>query len=304
MAVWRHKSERRARGAWGVYERAGLAAAGSAANRFGSCGGMSDGVETQILNDAARLRDKYALKDKHGRRLYQNISLEELCVHPQNRGGTFPSAARVKDLLCGIMRDRFLANEAQHEAVVIQELPFEQRAEYQRLRGKPYTPHKEHNKRHAGSVEALRSAFTCLSTFTYGAVSHCTLTLGLQGIKHEAVWDLPEEHKGKGLEALQTGPGGSWDVSKMRQDQRFSELVEVLDNGLRCEILSWKIHLDQDHVEAPALIAAALNNPQSKGVTTHEMEVFKSVADHASAAAAGDQGEVDFERVQTACASR
>ena len=304
IAVWRHKSERRARGAWGVYDCAGLAAAGSAANRFGSCGEMSDGVETQILNVASRLREKYALKDKLGARMYQKISLEDLCVHPQNRGGTFPSAARVKDLLCGILRDRFLASEAQHEAVVIQELPFELRGEYQRLRGKPYMPHTEHNKRHTESVEALRPAFTCLSTFTYGAVSHCTLTLGLQGIKHEAVWDLPEEHKGKGLEALQTGPGGSWDVSKMRQDERFSELVEVLDNGLRCEILSWEIHLDKDHVEAPALIAAALNNPQGKGVTTHEMEVFKSVADHASAAAAGGQGGVDFDRVQTACVSR
>ena len=304
MAVWQHKSERRARGAWGVYERAGLAAAGSAANRFGSCAEMSDGVQSQLLNDAARLREKYSLKDKNGARLLQKITLEELCVHPQNRAGTFPSAARVKDLLCGIMRDRFLANEAQHEAVVIQELPFEKRADFQRLRGKPYTTHSEHNKKHTESVEALKSAFTCLSTFNYGAVSHCTLSLGLQSIKHEAAWDLPEEHKGKGLEAFQTGPGGSWDVSKMRQDERFSELVEVLDNGLRCEILSWEIHLDKDHVEAPALIAAALNNPQGKGVTTHEMEILKSVAEHASAAAAAAQGEVDFDRILTACASR
>ena len=214
------------------------------------------------------------------------ISLEDMCIHPQNRGGTYPSAARVVDLLCGILKDRFLKEEAQHEAVVVQELPAEKKAEYELLRGKPYKTHADHNIRNTTSVEALRPAFTSLSTYSYGALSHCTLSLGLMSLKHGAVWEIPEEHKGYGLEDFQTGPGGSWDIPKMRRTEKFSELVDVLDNGLFCEVLSWDIHFDPDFAEGPALIAAALNDPQGKGVTSHEMELLKSVADLVATAAA------------------
>eukprot|EP00959_Pyramimonas_sp_CCMP1952_P330882 6928924-Pyramimonas_sp.AAC.1 len=159
------------------------------------------------------------------------------------------------------MKDRFLKEEAQREAVVVQELPAERHAEYERLRGKPYKTHADHDTLNTESVEALRLAFTKLSTYSYGALSHCTLILGLN-LQRGAVWEIPEEHKGCGLGEFQTGPGGSWDIPKMRRTEKFSELMDVLDNGLFCEVLSWGIHFDPDFAEGPALIAAALNDPQ------------------------------------------
>eukprot|EP00959_Pyramimonas_sp_CCMP1952_P294877 6167226-Pyramimonas_sp.AAC.1 len=111
-------------------------------------------------------------------------------------------------------------------------------------------------------------------------------------IKHGAVWEIPPEHKGCGLEEYQTGPGGSWDLRKMRREERFSELVEVLDNGLLCEVLSWSTHSDTECEKGPQLIATALNDPQGKGATTHEMERLNAMADFASSAAAGAKQDV------------
>ena len=250
---------------------------------------MVDARRPGLLHEAADLRRRYAVKDSAGQRVQAKISLEDLCIHPQNRGGTFPSAARVVDLLRGIMEDRFLAKEAQHEAVVVQELLANKMHDYEVLRGKPYKTHCLHNKKHTESAQALRDAFADLSTFSYGSSSRCTLSLGLMSIKHGAAWELPEEHKMCGLEEFQTGPDGAWDVPKMRRDERFSEFVDVFDNGLLCEVLSWEINFDKVVAEGPGLIAAALNDPQGKGVTTHEMEIFKTVADYADAAAAESQ---------------
>ena len=217
--------------------------------------------------------------------------------------------------MCGILKDRFLKEEAQHEAVVVQELPAERQAEYERHRGKPYKTHADHNTRNTESVEALRPAFTKLSTHSYGALSHCTLSLGLMSLKHGAVWEFPAEHKGCGLEEFQTGPGGSWDIPKMRRTERFSELMDVLDNGLFCEVLSWDIHFDPIFAEGPALIAAALNDPQGKGVASHEIELLKSVADLVATAAAeaksaatgSDQDQpfgIPYDSILKACAQR
>ena len=276
---------------------------------------MAEDIQSGPLNESAMLRSRYALKDPEGQRLKVKISLDDFSVHPQNRGGLFPSAARVVNLLCGILKDRFLKIEAQHEAVVVQELPAMKKAEYERLHGKPYKTHADHNTQNTDSVEALRLAYTSLSTYNYGALSHCTLTLGLMCLKHGAVWAIPEEHKGYGLEEFQTGPGGSWDIAKMRRTPKFSELMDVLDNGLLCEVLSWEIHFEAAFSQGPALISSALNDPQGKGVTSHEIELLASVADLVATAAAeakkpapgSDKGQplnIPYDSILKACSQR
>eukprot|EP00959_Pyramimonas_sp_CCMP1952_P271786 5682890-Pyramimonas_sp.AAC.1 len=60
---------------------------------------MDHTIKSGPLNDAAALRARYSLKGKDGLRLQAKISLDDFSVHPQNRGGTFPAAARVVDLL-------------------------------------------------------------------------------------------------------------------------------------------------------------------------------------------------------------
>ena len=42
---------------------------------------------------------------------------------------------------------------------------------------------KEHNIEKTGTVKELKKAYTHLSTFSYGSLSHCTLAIGLMNIK-------------------------------------------------------------------------------------------------------------------------
>mgnify|MGYP001168361836 CR=1 FL=1 len=112
---------------WHSRSRRGIAAAGPNCRRgqtggeaapaaVGAAANMTDTSKSGPLNEAAALRRRHALKDLEGQRVKAKISLEDLCIHPQNRGGTYPSAARAAGLVCGILKDRFLKEEAQHAA--------------------------------------------------------------------------------------------------------------------------------------------------------------------------------------------
>ena len=254
-----------------------------------------------LLQSSAALREKYCLKELDGTPKKVRLQLEDICVHTHNRGGRFPSPNRVVDLMCGILADRFNAAEAHHEGVAVQELPVEQYAAFKRKFGKEYVSYRARNKDQTQSVASLKQAFSEISTFSYGALSHCTLALGLMCIKHGAVWELPPEHKGKGLEQFMTGPGGAWDYRSMKKHSKFKDLIDVLENGMSYEILSWKILLDDPH--GPRQISAALNDPQGKGVVTHEMECLACIADVVEQIISRSSGvsEVDYIEVKDEC---
>ena len=56
----------------------------------------------------------------------------------------------------------------------------------------------------------LEVAFSTVILFQHGTLSHSHLCVGLLCLNNGAQWDLFPEHKGKGLEILQTGPAGVW----------------------------------------------------------------------------------------------
>ena len=56
-------------------------------------------------------------------------------------------------------------------------------------------------------MSALATAFKESNTCQFGTLSHSTLVVGLKCWLNGAVWDLAEEHKGKGLEVLQNSEG-------------------------------------------------------------------------------------------------
>ena len=66
------------------------------------------------------LRKNYQLPGPQG---LLKIPLKHLSVSPENRSGLFPSPARVIWLLCKILLGGFNPAEANHEGVVVQELP-------------------------------------------------------------------------------------------------------------------------------------------------------------------------------------
>ena len=70
----------------------------------------------------------------------------------------------------------------------------------------------------------------------------------------------------------QTGPGGAWNLDAVCN---FSQQMRsVFQDGISFEVLSWRIMIEEP-VGTCARISAALNDPQSRGVATHEMEALK-----------------------------
>ncbi len=147
------------------------------------------------IAEALALRDKYRLKGQDG---YLRIPMKLLAVHRENRSGLCPSPARVIGLLCSILLSGFNTKEANHEGVVVQELPPEQHEAFRQKWGICYKTFREYNIAKVGSVSALRPAFTETITCQFGTLSHSTLVVGLLCLWNGAVWDLFEEHKGKG----------------------------------------------------------------------------------------------------------
>ena len=74
------------------------------------------------IAEALGLRAKYRVKGTDG---YMKVPLKLLGVHCESRSGVFPSAARVQAHICNILINGFSSTEANHEGVVVEELPAE-----------------------------------------------------------------------------------------------------------------------------------------------------------------------------------
>ena len=198
-----------------------------------------DSGERQVAK-ALSLRARYKLPGADGT---QVIPLNLLGVHPENRDGTYPPAPRVQDLMCRILLSGFSKHEADHEGVCVQDLPPEQHAAFQQKWNRPYTTLRAYNVSKVQTVEPLRPAFNDASPVSFGTLSHSTLSLGLLCLRNGARWSLPEEHKNKKLETLVKQPGGEWCPAALARWD--AALGEALQTGLRFEVLSWKLWLEE-----------------------------------------------------------
>ena len=122
------------------------------------------------------------------------------CVSTFNRQGCYPSLARVQGLMCDLFLKGISVAEANHEGVVVQELPPEHWDAFKDKYNKPYESLRDFNMSKTASVKALEVAFSTVSSFQHGTLSHSHLCVCLLCLKNGAQWDLFPEHKGKGLE--------------------------------------------------------------------------------------------------------
>ena len=197
--------------------------------------------------------------------------------------------------MCDLLLKGISVAEANHEGVVVQELPREHWDAFNCHYNKPYESLRDFNMSKTASVKALQVAFSPAGSFQHGTLSHSHLLVGLLCLKTGAQWDLFPEHKGKGLEGLQTGPGGAWNRAALCD---FSPaLAELFRDGLSVEVLSWKILLEESG--AAELISAALNDPQTQGLATHEMESLTCLVNvvHEEQARSDVAGCVSYQQV-------
>ena len=199
--------------------------------------------------------------------------------------------------MCSILISGFSAKEANHEGVVVQELPPEQHEAYFKKWGIYYKTFREYNIAKVRSVSALRPAFTETITCQFGTLSHSTLVVGLLCLLNGAVWDLTEEHRGKGLETMQTGEAGAWNVEALMKHD--AQLAEVLRDGISVEVLSWRIMLEEP-MGTCAKISHALN--ESQAIWEALASVANVVGDLLKSSAVA--GQIDFAEVKDAVKDR
>ena len=75
-------------------------------------------VDAGLIRQAMAYRVKYRIEG--GKRL---MGLSLLGVHPQNRGGVYPSPETVRNLGLKLLKTGFSVDEANHEGACVQEVP-------------------------------------------------------------------------------------------------------------------------------------------------------------------------------------
>ena len=133
-------------------------------------------------------RVKYRRIDQQGDIQKLKLRLENLGVHPQNRGGVYPTGLRCKSLCVDVLKAGFLKEEVCHQMVVVEETP----AQHIRSRGEGYECGSAYNLGASVKDEYLSSCFQD----PYGDVRHMLLAhnhmmLILRAFLTRANWELP-----------------------------------------------------------------------------------------------------------------
>ena len=189
-------------------------------------GRMSDNekhMDIGLVRLAMAFRVKYRVcQDKF-------IAVARMGVHQAKRGGQYPNADTVKNLLCKILKTGFSENEANHEGVCVESIPQHEPT----AAAASYLKYNLLNATHA----FYEKCFTPQDDVMYGLLSHNHLMIGLKCIQNGANWRLGDEWRSK------VHVDGAWNCKAVEAVD--AEIANVLKNGLRMEVLSWQIHAEE-----------------------------------------------------------
>ena len=213
-----------------------------------------------------------------------------MSVHPQNRGGMYPHPDTVRNLGLKILSKGFNQNEANHEGVCVEEIPYSERANHSRSDGLPYETYADYNIKQCDHL-FLEKCCSYLNDIMYGTLSHSHLLLVLLSWANGAEWKLEDEPQWRQM----LNPDGTfYNAAVAGCDEG---LDRVMRDGMDMEVLSWKMLVEEP--TAASLISQALNDPQNMAARTSELTAL-SVLSGAVALAleSAVAGEVCFETVR------
>ena len=209
-----------------------------------------------IIKKAMALRVKYRVENRK-----KTLPLALLGVHPKNRSGVYPNADRVESLGISLLRDGFNVDEANHEGVCVQEVPMSERpavaGRYNYLGW----------NRGCCTDPRLEVCFKDQDT-AYGTLSHSHLLLILLSFVNGAKWNVPAEF------AKLLDVNGRWDFAAVAA--KDPSLAQLCQDGLRMEVLSWKIWTEEP--DACSLISQALNRGQAHALKTTEITALAALS--------------------------
>ena len=209
-----------------------------------------------LMTAAMAYRVKYRIDPKNFR---HDLAIRHLGTHKKNRGTVYPSGLRCKTLTVQVLSSGFLKEEVNHACIAVEEAPPE-------VWPKGYESASNYNSRKC-SLDGILS--TCYQP-PYDKVSHSLLShnhimLILRAFLTEASWNLEE------LEGVMKfcDAEGKLSITAVAAYPNGKELAEMVVEGIRCEVLSYKMDLEEE--KAATLISEALNHPNTLAMRQSEL---------------------------------
>jgi hypothetical protein len=218
-----------------------------------------------LMVQASAFRAKYRKVDLDGKAIKTVLPIESLGVHQKNRGGNYPGGYRCKSLCVTVLEEGFVKDEVNHACVVVEEA----RVEEILARANPDTlvTASKYNAEQCSRDELLLHCFKApYDNVRYSMLSHNHMMLVMRSFQSRAKWDLPA-HVEKKL--VYCDSEGRLSATAVAAGANGKELGEMLLEGIACEVLSYKMELEEPG--AAAIISSAMNIPQQLGMHTTEL---------------------------------
>ena len=208
-------------------------------------------------------RVKYRKTLPDGKVHRTKLRIESLGVHRKNRGGLYPAGVRCKSLCEEAIGVGFVKEELNHAGVAVEETP----AEHIRSRGVDFVTGSAYNIAASNRDELLVSCFTePYHDVRHSLLGHNHMMLVLRAFLTKAKWNLPPNEQ-KNINWCDAQ--GQLSVAAVAESPNGKELAEAMQEGLDCEVLSWK--MDQEEPTAASVISCALNKGHELALRTTEL---------------------------------
>ena len=187
------------------------------------------------------------------------IRIENSGVHKNNRASVYPSGNRCRSLCHDVVRDGFLKEEVNHACIAVEEPPLGASKEH-------VESASAYNARKSEADEWLRTCFQVpYNDVRHTLLSHNHMMMVLRAFITRAPWNMPDvDGKHQVCDS-----DGRLSVTAVAASPNGKEFAEVLAEGFMCEILSWK--MDVEEPKAALIISQAMNNPHQLAMHTSEL---------------------------------
>ena len=225
-----------------------------------------------MLNQANAWRAKYSKKKI-------TVRIESFGVHCRNRAGVYPSGLRCKELCQEVFTNGFLKEEYADKLISVEEM---QTHEALKLQGgqKPRQTGSQYNKQESSKDEILKGLFDePFCNVQYNLLSHNHMSLVLLAFVTKAKWNLQAIEQKKMNRTINfCDASGHLCVTAVAATANGQELAEVVREGVECEVLSWKMEVEEP--DAASVISTALNKFSETAMKTTEWSALYTLRCH------------------------
>ena len=245
------------------------------------------------LCQATALRVKYRDLSGGGPDAKMNVRVENCGVHRKNRCGVYPAGIRCQELCIQAIGEGFLKEEFTDRLVAVQEMPAHEAL--QRMYCCKFKTGSQYNREASSKDKLLQTCFRePHGNVQHNLLSHCHMALVILAFMTKATWDLePLKKMGKTIKFCDEQ--GRLSLTAVAATATGKELLEVSNGNVECEVLSWKMDIEEP--TAAAIISASLNKCNSLAMKATEWAALYTLRGGIIAAAGALGERVAFKSV-------